>query len=80
MLQLWVKIRLECPLRRPINHAPYGASAIAVFRVWTKWIAGLETEVRLDAVDGGEVVVFDFAELEEARARGVRVCVFSFIF
>jgi len=67
MLQLWVKIRLECPLRRPINDTPYGAPAITVFRVWAKRIAGLETEVRLDAVDGGEVVVFDFAELEEAR-------------
>jgi hypothetical protein len=40
----------------------------------------LEGEVFLDAVDRGEVVVFYFAELEEARfeVKGLSLCLFSY--
>lgn len=38
----------------------------------TEGIAGLEGEGLLDGMDWGEVVVFDFAELEEAvETRGL---------
>lgn len=74
MLQLGVEIGFEVLLRGSVEDSPYGAAAIAVFRVWAEGVAGLEGEVFLDAVDGGEVVVFEFAELEEARDVLGTVC------
>jgi len=46
--------------------APNGRSSITVFRPRTDGIAGLEGEVGLDGVYRREVVIFDFAKLEEA--------------
>lgn len=46
--------------------APNRGTAIGVFGERTEGIACLEGEVLLDRVDGREVVVLDFAELQEA--------------
>lgn len=67
MLQLWVQVCRKRPFCRSINDPPYGASAVAFFRFGADRIAGLEGEILLNVVNGGEVVVFGFAELEEAR-------------
>ena len=45
-----------------MEDSPDGGTAIALGRIGTERIAGLEGESFLDAVDGGEVVVFDLAE------------------
>jgi hypothetical protein len=69
MLELWVKVRLESLLRRirRPQKSPNGRAAIGIGGERTKRIAGLEREVLLYGMYGGEVVVFCFAELEEAR-------------
>jgi hypothetical protein len=53
-------------LRRPVDKTPDGGAAITVLRFGTDRIARLEGEVFLYIVDGREVVVLDFAELQEA--------------
>lgn len=82
MLQFWVKGRWERPLRRSLNHAPYRGAAIAVFGEGAEGVAGLEGEVLLYAVDRGEVVVFDLAQLQEARRweEGLSICLFLCLF
>ena len=69
MLELWVKVRLESLFRRirRAQKSPNGRAAIGIGRERTERIAGLEREVLLYGMDGGEVVVFCFAELEKAR-------------
>lgn len=52
--------------RTAIQKAPDTAAAIAVFAAWADGIACLEREVGLDGVDGGIIVIFDLAKLEEA--------------
>jgi hypothetical protein len=69
MFELWVKVRYKgffCWIRGG-KKAPDRGATIRVGGERTERIAGLEREVLLDGVDGGEVVVFCFAELEEAR-------------
>ncbi len=63
MLQLGMNICHECPLRRPIDDTPYRAPIITSWCARADRIAGLEGEVLLYVVDGGEVVVFDLAQL-----------------
>lgn len=48
------------------QQAPYGRAPIALFRVWAQRIASLKGKILLHVVYWREVVVFDFAELEEA--------------
>lgn len=76
MLQFRVEIRRKCSFRRPIDHAPYRGAAIAVFGEGAERVAGLEGEVLLYAVDRREVVVFDLAQLQEARVgkEGLSIC------
>jgi len=57
--------------------APDTRASITVARAWADRIASLEGEIRLDAVYGGVIVVFDLTQLEEAKA--VLVGVLSFI-
>lgn len=67
MLQLRVEFGNKGLARRSaLQQAPYGGSAIAVFRARADRISRLEGEVGLDGMYRGEVVVLDFAELEEA--------------
>lgn len=77
MLQFGMKIRGEGSFGRPIEDTPYRRSAIASCCERAKGVACLEGEVLLYAVDGREVVIFDFAELEEAK--GVLVTMSSVI-
>ena len=57
----------ERALRRLARDAaPDRGAAIGVLGERTEGVAGLEGEVFLDGVDGGEVIVLDLAELEKA--------------
>lgn len=56
-------------LRGAVQQAPDRRSAIALRGVRAKRVAGLEREVLLDAVNGGEIVVLDFAQLQEAKTK-----------
>lgn len=47
---------------------PYRCATIGFFRERAEWIAGLKGEVLLYGVDGREVVVLDFAKLQEATS------------
>lgn len=67
MLQFRVEIRGKCSFRRSVDHAPYRGAAIAIFGEGAERVTGLEGEVLLYAVDRREVVVFDLAQLQEAR-------------
>ncbi len=67
MLQLRVQRRSKCACATS-QDTPYRTTAIAIGRT-AKGIAGLKGEVWLDGGDGRKVVVFYFAELEEARVR-----------
>jgi hypothetical protein len=49
------------------EESPYTAAAIAAWRVGADGVASLEGEVFLDIGEGRVVVVFNFAELEEAK-------------
>lgn len=73
MLQFWVELGCECfqggGCAAAVEEAPNRGAAIAVSGSGTNGIAGLEGKVRLDGVDWGEVVVLDFAELDEAVER-----------
>ena len=57
-------------LRRPfgcsVRQTPDRRAAVTVFGFWTYWVAGLEGEVWLDAVNGSIIVVLDLAELYKA--------------
>jgi hypothetical protein len=68
MFQFGMEISRESLFRRPTNNSPYRCTTIAFFGVGAERIAGLEGEVFLDAVNGREVVVFYFAQLQEARS------------
>lgn len=69
MLEFEVDLGGECFGLARREQSPYASSTIAVFRVGPDRIASLEGEVSLNAVYWGVVVVFDFAELQEARYR-----------
>ena len=69
MLKFGVKVRYESLARR-IRYgqkAPYRGAAVRVWGERSKRVASLEGEVLLYGMNGREVVVFNFAQLEEAR-------------
>ena len=61
VLQLRVQGRGECLLGGAAEDPPDGRAAIGRRRCRAQRIAGLERKVLLDGMDGGEVVIFDFA-------------------
>lgn len=58
-MELWLE-RLLCGVLG-FQDPPYRAAAIAVLGPRAYWIASLEREVWLDAMDGRKVVVLDLA-------------------
>jgi hypothetical protein len=65
MLQLGVEGCGKVLLGGAIEKAPDRRAAIGRGRVGTERIAGLEREILLNRVDGGEVVILELAEFEE---------------
>ncbi len=64
----------ECPLGRVGREkAPYAGAAIGLGRHRAEGVAGLEGEGFLYGVDGGEIIVLDFAELEETVISPVNI-------
>ena len=77
MLELRLELGYERLLRGlcGVEQAPYRAAAVAVFGTRADGVASLEGEVWLDAMNGGKVVVLDFAQLEKAKATNCQ-CLF----
>jgi hypothetical protein len=64
-----VERRYECALRGAIQDAIDRGAAIGGRGEGSNWVACLEGEGFLDAVNRTEVVVFYFAQLEEAKRK-----------
>lgn len=73
MLELRRQLDWKGPLRRAVQHTPNRRTAIAFGGARAEGITGLESEAFLDGVDGGEIVVFNLAELEETIQRSAGV-------
>jgi hypothetical protein len=56
---------------------PYTGASITTWRAGADGVASLEREIFLDIGKGRVIVVFDFAELEEAKAHILVFDVFS---